>query len=141
MAPALEHVGPVQPGRADADEDLAVGGLGVGSLLDEEVAVADDGRTHGAPAYASRRICPDPPGHVPGMAENLKKGDRVEWNTPQGKTTGTVEEKVTGEKRVGNQGQKGTKVKGSEDDPRYVVESERSGKRAAHKPESLSKKG
>jgi hypothetical protein len=73
------------------------------------------------------------------MAKDLQKGDRVEWNTPQGTTAGTVEEKVTGEKRVGNKGQKGTKVKGSKDDPRYVVESERSGKRAAHKGDALKK--
>jgi Hypervirulence associated proteins TUDOR domain len=73
------------------------------------------------------------------MAENLEQGDRVEWNTPQGKTSGTVKEKITGEKRVGNQGQTGTKVKGSDDDPRYLVESEKSGKQAAHKPGSLEK--
>ena len=47
------------------------------------------------------------------MAEKLKKGDKVAWNTTQGKTTGKVEEKVTGKKRVGNKGQKGTEVKGS----------------------------
>lgn len=74
------------------------------------------------------------------MADDLKKGDKVEWSTPQGKTQGTVKEKVTGEKRVGNKGQKGTRVKGSKDDPRYVVESEKSGKQAAHKPSALTKK-
>ena len=74
------------------------------------------------------------------MADAFKKGDKVEWNTPQGKTEGEVKEKVTGEKRIGNKGQKGTKVKGSEDDPRYVVESEKSGKQAAHKPDALDKK-
>jgi len=74
------------------------------------------------------------------MADDLKKGDRVEWNTPQGKTEGEVKEKVTGERRIGNKGQKGAKVKGSEDDPRYVVESEKSGKQAAHRPEALDKK-
>ena len=71
---------------------------------------------------------------------DFRKGDKVEWNTPQGKTTGTVKEKVTGEARVGNAGQKGTKVKGSQDDPRYIVESEKSGKQAAHKGDSLEKK-
>ena len=73
------------------------------------------------------------------MAKDLKKGDRVAWNTPQGKTTGTVEEKVTGRKRVANKGQKGTEVKGSKEDPRYVVKSESSGKKAAHKADSLEK--
>ncbi len=49
-------------------------------------------------------------------------------------------EKVTEEKTVGNSGQKGTTVKGSKDDPRYVVESAKSGKQAAHKPSALDKK-
>jgi Hypervirulence associated proteins TUDOR domain len=66
--------------------------------------------------------------------EEFKQGDRVEWNTPQGKTQGTVKEKLTSETEVGGQ-----KVKASEDDPRYLVESEKSGKEAAHKPDALSK--
>jgi hypothetical protein len=74
------------------------------------------------------------------MAEDIEKGDKVEWNTPQGRTEGEVVEKVTEEKRVGNQGQKGTKVKGSKDDPRFVVESARSGKQAAHRPSALKKR-
>ncbi len=74
------------------------------------------------------------------MADDLKKGDKVEWKTPQGKTEGKVVEKVTEEKTVGNSGQKGTTVKGSKDDPRYVVESAKSGKQAAHKPSALDKK-
>lgn len=74
------------------------------------------------------------------MPKDLKKGDRVEWNTPQGKTAGKVERKVTGREGIGNRGQKGQTVDGSEEEPRFVVESERSGKQAAHKPESLDKK-
>ena len=74
------------------------------------------------------------------MTDDLKQGDKVEWNTPQGKTEGTVEKKVTGEERIGNQGQKGTKVKGTKDDPRFVVQSDKSGKQAAHRPEALEKK-
>ena len=74
------------------------------------------------------------------MSDEFMKGDKVEWNTPQGRTEGEVKEKVTGEKRIGNDGQKGTKVKGSGGDPRYVVESDKSGKQAAHKPEALEKK-
>lgn len=74
------------------------------------------------------------------MTDDLKQGDKVEWNTPQGKTEGTVEKKVTGEERIGNQGQKGTKVKGTKDDPRFVVQSDKSGKQAAHRPDALEKK-
>ena len=68
------------------------------------------------------------------VQEEFKQGDRVEWNTPQGKTRGTVNRKITSETEVGGQ-----KVKASEDDPRYLVESEKSGKEAAHKPDALSK--
>lgn len=68
------------------------------------------------------------------MAEDFKPGDRVEWNTPQGKTQGTVVEKLTARTEVNGQS-----VAASDDDPRYLVESEKSGKRAAHKPDSLKK--
>ena len=74
------------------------------------------------------------------MTKDLKKGDRVAWDTPQGETHGRVVEKVTGEKRVANEGQKGTRVKGSKEDPRYVVESDRTGKRAAHRADALRKR-
>jgi hypothetical protein len=66
--------------------------------------------------------------------KEFKQGDRVEWNTPQGKTRGTVKKKLTSDTKVGGQ-----KVNASEDDPRYLVESEKSGKEAAHKPDALSK--
>ena len=68
------------------------------------------------------------------MAQEFKLGDHVEWNTPQGKTRGTVKKKLTSKTEVGGQ-----KVNASEDDPRYLVESEKSGKEAAHKPDSLNK--
>ena len=68
------------------------------------------------------------------VQEEFKQGDRVEWNTPQGKTRGTVKEILTSETEVGGQ-----KVNASEDDPRYLVESEKSGKEAAHKPDALGK--
>ena len=68
------------------------------------------------------------------MAQEFKQGDKVEWNTPQGKTQGKVKKRLTADTQVG-----GTKVTASEDDPRYLVESEKSGKEAAHKPDSLTK--
>lgn len=74
------------------------------------------------------------------MSAEFKKGDRVKWNTPQGETTGKVEKKLTSDARIGNDGQKGTKVSASEDDPRYVVKSDKSGKQAAHKPDALTKR-
>jgi hypothetical protein len=68
------------------------------------------------------------------VQEEFKRGDSVEWNTPQGKTRGTIKKKLTSETEVGGQ-----KVKASEDDPRYLVESEKSGNEAAHKSDALSK--
>ena len=68
------------------------------------------------------------------MSDNLKKGDKVTWETSQGKTTGKVVRKQTSDTHV-----KGHKVKASEEDPQMIVESEKSGKRAAHKPGSLKK--
>ena len=68
------------------------------------------------------------------MAEDFKPGDKVEWNTPQGKTQGKVVEKLTARTEVNGQS-----VAASDDDPRYVVESDKTGKRAAHKPDSLKK--
>ena len=68
------------------------------------------------------------------MAEKLKKGDKVEWKTSQGKTTGEVEKKLTSPTEI-----KGHHVAASKDNPEYLVKSEKSGKEAAHKPESLKK--
>ena len=72
--------------------------------------------------------------------KQFSKGDKVTWSTPQGETQGHVVEKLTSNKRVANEGQKGTKVSASKDDPRYLVESEKTRKRAAHKPGSLKRK-
>ena len=69
------------------------------------------------------------------MAQKVfRQGDKVEWHTPQGKTRGTVKKKLTSDTEIGGQ-----KVTASEDDPRYLVESEKSGKEAVHKADALSK--
>lgn len=68
------------------------------------------------------------------MAEEFKKGDKVEWNTPQGKTSGEVIEKLTSPTDI-----KGHHVAASEDNPEYLVESDKTGKQAVHKPDALKK--
>ncbi len=68
------------------------------------------------------------------MAQDFDQGDKVEWNTPQGKTRGTVKKMLTSDTEVGGQ-----KITASVNDPRYLVESEKSGKEAAHRPDALSK--
>lgn len=69
------------------------------------------------------------------MAEKLKTGDKVEWETSQGTTSGKVKKKLTSATKI-----KTHKVAASKDDPQYLVESDKSGKTAAHKAESLKKK-
>jgi hypothetical protein len=69
------------------------------------------------------------------MADDLKKGDHVEWNTSQGKTEGTVKKKLTEPTHIKNHA-----VKASEDNPEYLVETDKSHKEAAHKSDELKKK-
>lgn len=68
------------------------------------------------------------------MAEPTK-GDKVEWETSQGTTSGRVKKKLTSRTKI-----KGHTVAASEDDPQYLVESDATGAEAAHKPGALEKK-
>jgi hypothetical protein len=63
-----------------------------------------------------------------------KTGDKVRWNTSQGETHGTVVEVRTRPFSI-----EGTDLKASADDPRYVVESDKTGARAAHRADALRK--
>lgn len=67
--------------------------------------------------------------------ETIKAGDKVEWGTSQGKTTGKVVKKETSTTKAGGHTAKATK-----DDPQYRVKSDKSGKEAVHKPDELKKK-
>jgi len=80
-------------------------------------------------------VPPEPPVKEQAVTQEFRQGDKVEWNSSQGKTRGTVKKKLTSNTEVGGQ-----KIRASQDDPRYLVESEKSGKEAAHKPDSLSKR-
>lgn len=64
----------------------------------------------------------------------LSKGDRVSWNTPQGATTGTTVEKKTKPFQHAKQ-----QFNASDDDPYWIVESEKSGATAAHKESTLER--
>jgi plastocyanin len=68
------------------------------------------------------------------MTKTLKAGDKVKWGTSQGETHGVVEKKQTAPTKI-----KGHKVAASKDDPQYIVKSDKSGAKAAHKPEELRK--
>ncbi|WP_432545319.1 hypervirulence associated TUDOR domain-containing protein [Kineococcus sp. SYSU DK004] len=64
----------------------------------------------------------------------VKKGDHVEWNTSRGKTGGEVVDRETDDFELD-----GKQRRASDDDPQVVVESDKSGKRAAHKESSVDK--
>ncbi len=65
----------------------------------------------------------------------VKAGDAVSWKTSQGETRGKVVKKLTKATKI-----KGYSVKASEDEPQYLVESTRTGAKAAHKAEALKKR-
>ena len=66
--------------------------------------------------------------------KTLRAGDKVQWDHSQGETTGKVVRKVTSPTRI-----KGHKVAASEDNPEYIVESDKTGAKAAHRPGELRK--
>jgi hypothetical protein len=68
------------------------------------------------------------------MSEDLKKGDDVTWKSHGSTTSGTVEKKITRETEAA-----GRTVKASEDEPQYLVKSDKSGREAVHKPSALEK--
>jgi hypothetical protein len=68
------------------------------------------------------------------MAGPLKTGDRVAWQSSGGGSVGRVERKLTSPGRI-----KGHEIAASDDNPEYLVRSEKSGKTAAHKPSALRK--
>ena len=65
----------------------------------------------------------------------LKKGDKVEWDSSQGKIEGEVEKRLTSPMKI-----KSHEVKASKENPEYLVKSDKTGAEAAHKPEELRKK-
>ena len=65
----------------------------------------------------------------------FKKGDKVEWDSSQGKIEGTVEKKLTEPMKI-----KSHEVKASKENPEYLVKSDKTGAEAAHKPDELKKR-
>ena len=63
----------------------------------------------------------------------FSKGDNVTWNTPQGSTHGMVEEKRTEPFQLEKQ-----KFNASDDEPYYIVRSDKTGAQAAHKESALN---
>ncbi len=67
--------------------------------------------------------------------DEFSKGDRVTWNSHGSTAEGTVERKITSDTEAS-----GRTVRASEDEPQYEVRSEKSGRTAVHRPESLREK-
>lgn len=65
--------------------------------------------------------------------KQFKKGDKVEWDSSGGHSTGKVVEKVTKTAKV-----KGHVARATPDDPQYRVKSDKGGE-ALHKPDALKK--
>jgi hypothetical protein len=69
------------------------------------------------------------------MANEFSKGDKVTWQSHGSTAEGTVERKITSDTEAA-----GRTVRASEDEPQYLVRSEKSGGTAVHKPEALTRK-
>ena len=66
------------------------------------------------------------------MTKDLSRGDRVSWNTSQGRTRGTVQQRKTADFEFAGQ-----HFTASDEEPAYIVRSEKSGDEAAHKGSAL----
>lgn len=69
------------------------------------------------------------------MSKEFKKGDKVSWQSHGTTVPGTVEKKINSDTETA-----GRTVRASKDEPQYKVTSDRTGKDAVHKPESLKKR-
>ena len=66
--------------------------------------------------------------------KDLKPGDHVEWRHMGAKPKGEVKGKITQDKKIAKH-----QVRASPQSPQVEVASDKTGKRAAHKPKSLKK--
>lgn len=64
--------------------------------------------------------------------KTFKAGDHVAWDHSQGTTAGKVVRKLTRPTKI-----KSHKVAASPENPEYLVESSKTGARAAHRPSEL----
>ena len=66
--------------------------------------------------------------------DELSKGDQVSWQSHGHTAEGKVKKKITSDTEAA-----GRTVRASEDDPQYLVKSDKSGGEAVHKPSALDK--
>ena len=70
------------------------------------------------------------------MADGFKVGDHVAWNSEAGRVQGTIKKKITSEITF-----KGYTVHASEEEPQYLIESDKTDHLAMHKGSALKKLG
>jgi len=68
------------------------------------------------------------------MAKNFKIGDQVQWHFANALVTGTIEKKITTPITF-----KGYTVHASEQDPQYLIKSNKTNRMAIHKGSALTK--
>lgn len=68
------------------------------------------------------------------MTEELRKGDRVTWQSHGSTARGEVLRKITQDTELA-----GRTVRASTEEPQYLVRSEKSGREAVHRPSALRK--
>jgi hypothetical protein len=64
----------------------------------------------------------------------FSKGDEVTWKSHGGEATGKVKRKITSYTEAA-----GRKVRASKEEPQYLVQSDKSGGEAVHKPSALKR--
>lgn len=69
------------------------------------------------------------------MTKRFQQGDKVAWSSHGGEAVGEVVRRITSDGEVA-----GRMVRASEDDPQYLVRSEKSGGEAVHRPEALRRR-
>lgn len=68
------------------------------------------------------------------MKDAFNVGDHVEWNSEAGRVSGTIIKKITAEIPF-----KGYTVHASEDEPQYLIKSDKTDHEAMHKGSALKK--
>ena len=68
------------------------------------------------------------------MKDDFNVGVRVEWNSEAGRVSGTIIKKITSEIPF-----KGYTVHASEDEPQYLIKSDKTDHEAMHKGSALKK--
>ena len=68
------------------------------------------------------------------MTHDFKIGDHVEWNSEAGRVRGTIKKKIVSEITF-----KGYTVHASQEEPQYLIESDKTDHQAMHKGSALKK--